>query len=506
MLRVSPLICAAFGADFDGDEMTLHRPLAQEALKEASELMTPRWNLISIANGRPVCNFDQDFVLGTFLLYQPSLGFRDEFLKLLPQELHASVPSGVCYEKSVGMDLIKELCQRFPEEAEAVVGEWARLAFRACTELGVSFSFTELQDLARQTTGSAAGLSPEQLAKEHLRRIIESDSAVSKSGYHFAAMSQSGARGRKQVPQILVSRGHLSPGRLPYRTSVEDMTFSESLLDGFDLSTFWRTGLNARSSMCDKNLGTAGGGYLTRRLVFACSGVRIASDCLTGTRDGVLGCQTPGGVCGACFGSSPDGRSLSPGFPIGLVTAQSIGERGTQLSMQSFHTGQKVASIAEVEALLDDHAYLFECTVTGCEKMVIMRRADCTELPLDSSGLPVCPDHAGPMRRIECDNLFGSQAAGHFVRAMRSLDAYRSLDQRYIQLLWKILAARGGGLRRALDALKGSGAELGFERQLEHMAGLAARNASVGLQHLLDRLLFTTGSGGWGGAAMEEET
>jgi len=65
-IRVHPLVCAAFNADFDGDQMAVHIPLSKEAQKEAGELMAANKNLLGPGNGEPIVNPSLDIVLGCF--------------------------------------------------------------------------------------------------------------------------------------------------------------------------------------------------------------------------------------------------------------------------------------------------------------------------------------------------------------------------------------------------------------------------------------------------------
>mmetsp|Transcript_58911 Transcript_58911/g.167519 ORF Transcript_58911/g.167519 Transcript_58911/m.167519 type:complete len:329 (+) Transcript_58911:3-989(+) len=69
-LKIHPLVCAPFNADFDGDTMTVHLALGEEAQKELSELMLPSRNLNSPATGDPVIGPTQDMVLGIYFLTQ----------------------------------------------------------------------------------------------------------------------------------------------------------------------------------------------------------------------------------------------------------------------------------------------------------------------------------------------------------------------------------------------------------------------------------------------------
>lgn len=67
-IQLHPLVCTAFNADFDGDQMAVHVPLSVEAQVEARVLMMSTNNILSPANGRPIINPTQDIVLGVYWL------------------------------------------------------------------------------------------------------------------------------------------------------------------------------------------------------------------------------------------------------------------------------------------------------------------------------------------------------------------------------------------------------------------------------------------------------
>jgi len=67
-IRIHPLVCTAFNADFDGDQMAVHVPLSEAAQQEARELMLSANNLLSPADGTPIVTPTQDMVLGCFYL------------------------------------------------------------------------------------------------------------------------------------------------------------------------------------------------------------------------------------------------------------------------------------------------------------------------------------------------------------------------------------------------------------------------------------------------------
>ena len=77
-IRIHPLVCTAFNADFDGDQMAVHIPLSPEAQIEASVLMMSSNNVLSPANGAPITIPSQDIVLGCYYLTKAKLGGKGE--------------------------------------------------------------------------------------------------------------------------------------------------------------------------------------------------------------------------------------------------------------------------------------------------------------------------------------------------------------------------------------------------------------------------------------------
>ncbi len=69
-IQLHPLVCAAFNADFDGDQMAVHVPLSKKAQEEARTRMLSTYNLLSPAHGDPVVTPAQDIVLGCYYLSQ----------------------------------------------------------------------------------------------------------------------------------------------------------------------------------------------------------------------------------------------------------------------------------------------------------------------------------------------------------------------------------------------------------------------------------------------------
>ncbi len=77
-IKIHPLVCTAFNADFDGDQMAVHIPLSPEAQVEASVLMLASHNILSPASGQPITVPTQDMVLGIYYLTKAKPGAKGE--------------------------------------------------------------------------------------------------------------------------------------------------------------------------------------------------------------------------------------------------------------------------------------------------------------------------------------------------------------------------------------------------------------------------------------------
>ncbi len=100
-IRLHPLVCAAFNADFDGDQMAVHVPLSVEAQIEARVLMMSINNVLSPANGRPLAIPSQDMVLGCYWLTQERPGAMGEGKMLYsPEEVRIAYDAGQLDEQA----------------------------------------------------------------------------------------------------------------------------------------------------------------------------------------------------------------------------------------------------------------------------------------------------------------------------------------------------------------------------------------------------------------------
>ena len=95
-IQLHPLVCTAFNADFDGDQMAVHVPLSVEAQLEARTLMMSTNNILSPANGEPIIVPTQDVVLGLYYLTRESIQARGtDMIFSDVDEVHRAYESGV---------------------------------------------------------------------------------------------------------------------------------------------------------------------------------------------------------------------------------------------------------------------------------------------------------------------------------------------------------------------------------------------------------------------------
>lgn len=420
VLQLSPLCCKGFAADFDGDEMAGHLPLSKAAQEDA-RILLPGRNLRSIATGESLAHLDRDLVTGLELIYRnpdryraaieeefsrASVTFDEKAKKLLKRDLKPG---------AFGEQVLDLWCRTGGEKTVAKIGALARVAFRACTTEGVSFGYFDLKDLA--ASGKLVAGSDKWTVMDALSPL--------------ATMVNAGANGSKQIGQVVLRRGKLA-------AAGKDVEVKSSLIGGMPWEDFFTASQNARYSMSQKKIGTQKAGYLTRQLVLGLwPWTIVEDDCgCTGERS-VPTCRSEGGICAKCFGRLPNGDKASIGFPIGLVAAQSLGERGTQLSMQVFHTGTASVDIARVSKLMTGGEWIDDAT--------------------------------------------------SFVKELRQ-GAYKKIDERYFQLLWRVLKA--SPKHKLSASRKDPWVSLVRGNQMKVLLGLAKDEASLSVDSPVAKVLF----------------
>ena len=129
-IQLHPLVCAAFNADFDGDQMAVHVPLSIEAQLEARALMMSTNNVLSPANGEPIIVPSQDIVLGLYYMTRERVNAKGEGMSFRDvAECHRAHESGVA-------DLHARITVRIMDSVENEAGRWIRQEKRVQTTIG----------------------------------------------------------------------------------------------------------------------------------------------------------------------------------------------------------------------------------------------------------------------------------------------------------------------------------------------------------------------------------
>ena len=130
-IQLHPLVCAAFNADFDGDQMAVHVPLSLEAQMEARTLMLASNNVLSPANGQPIIVPSQDIVLGLYYATREKINGKGEGMYFADtNEIERAMAAGQ-------LDVHSRISVRLKQyEPAAVDGEWEEKIVRVETTAG----------------------------------------------------------------------------------------------------------------------------------------------------------------------------------------------------------------------------------------------------------------------------------------------------------------------------------------------------------------------------------
>jgi DNA-directed RNA polymerase subunit beta' len=186
-IQLHPLVCAAFNADFDGDQMAVHVPLSVEAQIEARVLMMSTNNILSPATGRPIIGPSQDIVLGCYYMTREQPGARGEGMvfssrdevrvaydaeeldlhatikvrmdgelvdtatgrvllsEIVPEEIPFEIINQVMDKKALG-ELIDQCYRRLGNKATVLLADRLRtMGYRYATRAGISVSIHDMQ-------------------------------------------------------------------------------------------------------------------------------------------------------------------------------------------------------------------------------------------------------------------------------------------------------------------------------------------------------------------------
>ena len=346
-IHIHPLICPPYNADFDGDQMAVHLPLSEEAIKEARELMAAPRNILSPSDGEPISLPTQDPVYAYYYLtleVEDGKGagkaFRDidEARKAREEgiidihspiqvridgkristtlgraELNRIFPEDIRdYDKVMTRRMIRgvirECFHRYGWERTAeVLDDLKDLGFRYATQAGLSISLKDClipEEKADIVLASQAAVQRIEtmyrmgLATDEERRLaviriwrrtvddVESATMKNLADHRFNSVYgivTSGARGGPD--QVKQLCGMRGPMAGPSGDIIERPVIS-NFREGLDMMEYFISTHGGRKGAADTALKTADSGYLTRRLVDASSDTIISElDC--GTSQGI---------------------------------------------------------------------------------------------------------------------------------------------------------------------------------------------------------------------------
>ena len=158
-IQVHPLVCTAFNADFDGDQMAVHLPLGPEAILEAQLLMLASHNILNPANGSPITVPSQDMVLGLYYMTKLLKSTKDHKVKGEGLTFYSSEEVNIAYnEERVDLNAMIKIRAKDLDES-------GNLVFKIIeTTVG--------RVLFNQVVPEKAGFINEVLTKKSLRDII----------------------------------------------------------------------------------------------------------------------------------------------------------------------------------------------------------------------------------------------------------------------------------------------------------------------------------------------
>lgn len=338
-LQIHPLVCTAYNADFDGDQMAVHVPLAAEAQAEARLLMFAPYNILNPKDGRPVATPTQDMVLGAYYLTVVREGAKGEGKCFASYEearmayennivsLHAKIKvlyEGEIIETTVGrlifnfeVPIPKELgfineevgkkrlaqivgeCYRTlkVERTSELLDGFKRIGYTWATKAGITIGVADLHVPVgkKEVIGETEQL-VDEIEKQFRRGLITEDERYQKVINLWSKatekvtknlmdtldkfnpvymMATSGARGNVQQLRQLAGMRGLMADP---SGRIIDLPIKANFREGLTVLEYFLSTHGARKGLADTALRTADSGYLTRRLVDVAQDVIVRED------------------------------------------------------------------------------------------------------------------------------------------------------------------------------------------------------------------------------------
>jgi len=377
VIKIHPLSCPPFNADFDGDQMAVYIPITKEAKEEVRNKISIIKNLSSPANESLTTTPSQDIILGIYFLTAGE--FKDVdgqkiFNDCLPEDYPEII--GVVDNNHL-LDILNDVKNNYSDVITSnVLDNIKRIGFKYSTLYGCTISLEDCR------MDGAKELQREIYATDDIREQLVkfSDSKLEdalKENFNYSYMIESGARGSwDQVKQLVLTRGFISN----FDGEILPLPIKHSLIEGLNQEEFFYSTYGCRKGLLDVALNTGTSGYLSRKLIFTCANLQIdtelqdcgTEDCLNVkvdsarkarmlvnryhivkgslhkiTKENCLDliektiylrspilCTSPK-ICQTCYGDLY--KTINSRF-IGILAAQTLGERGTQLVLRTFHT------------------------------------------------------------------------------------------------------------------------------------------------------------------------
>lgn len=390
-IKIHPLVCAGFNADFDGDQMAVYIPISKEAKSEVREKFLASKNFFNASNGWLSTTPSQDIVLGIYILtnnmipdYSEKIEYKNEMvskgIKIFNECLPETYP---LINKSVNskelISILNNISRNYPqEETSKTLDMIKEVGFKYSTLYGVSLSLDNMK------IPGIDDFKNNMYSKENIREQLEIISSkdtekLLKENFKYSYLIDSGARGKwDQARQIVMTRGYVSN----FNGEILSTPIKGNLIDGLTQEEFFNSTYGCRKGLLDVAVNTGSSGYLSRKLIFSCANLMKScdlEDC--GTKDylpvyvgnekkarmlefryylnpetkkeeiitlenckNLIGkhiylrspiyCKSER-ICHKCYGDIH--KKIHSKF-IGIIAAQALGEVGTQLVLRVFHT------------------------------------------------------------------------------------------------------------------------------------------------------------------------
>ena len=339
-LQLHPLVCFAYNADFDGDQMAVHVPLSYEAVAEARQIMLSSKNLLSPSDGEPIVGATLDMVLGCYYMTyaverpedaEPAPSYSADTLRMAYElghlEIHAPVrlrTDGQTVDTTVGRVLFNEVVPAElgflnylmdkralrelvatihadvgPEATVEFVDRVKEMGFRYATKSGITIASNDLDvnigkaKLMQEADQRVDGVTDEYqmglvTESERYSRAIDiwtdTTNKIQEAIQEnldplgsLAMMSNSGAKGNiTQIRQMAGIRGLMTDPS----GRIIDLPIRSSFREGLSVLEYFISTHGARKGLADTALRTADSGYLTRRMIDVSQDLVVnAADC-----------------------------------------------------------------------------------------------------------------------------------------------------------------------------------------------------------------------------------